>query len=79
MDNQVLFGEGKQLRINVNIDSLLVYGKGKSYGAEFFVRKIWANLQDGFLTRTRKQLNNSMISIMEKNFLLNMTEGMYYQ
>ena len=39
MDNQVLFGEGKQLRINVNIDSLLVYGKGKSYGAEFFVKK----------------------------------------
>ncbi len=39
MDNQVLFAEGKQLRINVNLDSLLVYGKGKSYGAEFFVKK----------------------------------------
>lgn len=39
MDNQVLFGEGKQLRINVNLDSLTVYGKGKSYGAEFFVKK----------------------------------------
>jgi hypothetical protein len=39
MDNQVLFSEGKQLRINVNIDSLLTYGKGESYGAEFFVKK----------------------------------------
>lgn len=39
MDNQVLFGEGNQLRINVNLDSLIVYGKGKSYGAEFFVKK----------------------------------------
>lgn len=39
MDNQVLFGEGKQLRINVNLDSLIVHGKGKSYGAEFFVKK----------------------------------------
>ncbi len=39
MDNQVLFGEGKQLRINVDLDSLIVYGKGKSYGAEIFVKK----------------------------------------
>ena len=39
MDNQVLFGEGKQLKINVNLDSLIVSGKGESYGAEFFVKK----------------------------------------
>jgi hypothetical protein len=39
MNNQVLFGEGKQLRLNVNLDSLLAYGRGESYGAEFFVRK----------------------------------------
>jgi hypothetical protein len=39
MGNQVLFGEGKQLKINANLDSLIVYGKGESYGAEFFVKK----------------------------------------
>jgi CarboxypepD_reg-like domain/TonB-dependent Receptor Plug Domain len=39
MNNQVLFSEGKQLRINANIDSLLTYGKGESYGAEFFLKK----------------------------------------
>lgn len=39
MNNQVLFGEGKQLKINVNLDSLIVHGSGKSYGAEFFVKK----------------------------------------
>ncbi len=39
MDNQVLFGEGKQMRINVNLDSLIVSGKGKSYGAELFIKK----------------------------------------
>jgi CarboxypepD_reg-like domain/TonB-dependent Receptor Plug Domain len=39
MDNQVLFGEGRQLKVNVNLDSLIVYGKGESYGAEFFVKK----------------------------------------
>jgi hypothetical protein len=39
MNNQVLFGEGKQLRLNVKLDSLLAYGRGESYGAEFFVKK----------------------------------------
>jgi len=39
MNNQVLFGEGKQLRININLDSLIVHGQGDSYGAEFFVKK----------------------------------------
>jgi hypothetical protein len=44
MNNQVLFGEGKQLRINVNTDSLLTDGSGKSYGAEFFIQKKTGNL-----------------------------------
>lgn len=39
MNNQVLFGEGKQLRVNANLDSMIVSGKGKSYGAEFFIKK----------------------------------------
>lgn len=39
MNNQVLFGEGKQLKINVDLDSLLVYGNGESYGVEFFLKK----------------------------------------
>jgi hypothetical protein len=39
MNNQILFGEGKQLRINADLDSLVVSGKGKSFGAEFFVKK----------------------------------------
>lgn len=39
MDKQVLFGEGKQLRINIKLDSLLTYGKGQSYGLELFVKK----------------------------------------
>lgn len=39
MNHQVLLGEGKQLKINADIDSLLVYGKGQSYGAELFINK----------------------------------------
>jgi hypothetical protein len=61
MDNQVLFGEGKQLHINVNLDSLLVYGKGKSYGAEFFVRKNTGKLTGWIsytLSKTTQQFND---------------------
>ncbi len=39
MDNQVQFAEGNQLTLAANLDSSLVYGKGESYGAEFFVKK----------------------------------------
>ncbi|NND33217.1 MAG: TonB-dependent receptor [Saprospiraceae bacterium] len=39
MKNQVLFKEGNQLVRSLDVDNLLVYGKGWSYGAEFFVKK----------------------------------------
>jgi CarboxypepD_reg-like domain/TonB-dependent Receptor Plug Domain len=56
MSNQVLFGEGKQLRINVKIDSLLAYGKGESYGAEFFVKKNTGRLT-GWISYTISKTN----------------------
>ena len=61
MKNQVLFGEGKQLRINVNLDSLLVYGNGESYGAEFFVKKNTGKLTGWIsytLSKTTQQFND---------------------
>lgn len=39
MQNQVAFKEGAQLTETTNIDSSLVFGKGWSYGAEFFLKK----------------------------------------
>ncbi len=39
MDNQVLFKEGNQLIQNLDVDNFLTYGKGWSYGAEFFLKK----------------------------------------
>lgn len=56
MNNQVLFGEGKQLRININLDSLLEYGKGESYGAEFFVKKNTGKLT-GWISYTLSRTN----------------------
>jgi hypothetical protein len=61
MDNQVLFGEGKQLRINANLDSLIVYGTGKSYGAEFFLKKNTGKLTGWIsytLSRTTQQFRD---------------------
>lgn len=39
MDNQVLFKEGSQIVLSTNLDSILTFGKGKSYGIELFVKK----------------------------------------
>ena len=61
MSNQVLFGEGKQLRININLDSLMVYGNGESYGAEFFVKKNTGRLTGWIsytLSKTTQKFND---------------------
>jgi len=39
MKNQVLFKEGTQILLNTNLDNVLSFGKGKSYGIEFFAQK----------------------------------------
>jgi hypothetical protein len=66
MQNQSEYKEGAQPEqtINDNIDNLLVFGKGESYGAEFFLKKAKGNL-NGWLgytwsktTRTFAAINN---------------------
>jgi hypothetical protein len=44
MKNQVLFKEGTQILLNTNLDDQLTFGKGKSYGIEFFVKKNFGRL-----------------------------------
>ena len=44
MNNQVLFKEGSQILLNTNLDSIVTFGKGKSYGVEFFVKKNFGKL-----------------------------------
>ncbi|HEY6063576.1 MAG TPA: hypothetical protein VIV35_08205, partial [Chitinophagaceae bacterium] len=39
MDNQLLFKGGTNPAIDKNIEESLIFGKGRSYGADFFVRK----------------------------------------
>jgi hypothetical protein len=39
MDNQLLFKGGTSPTVDVNLDDNLIFGKGRSYGAEFFLKK----------------------------------------
>ena len=51
MDNQVLFKEGSQIVLSTNLDSILSFGSGKSYGLELFVKKNFGRLT-GWLSYT---------------------------
>ncbi len=51
MQNQVLFGEGTQLLEQTNFDNVVVFGKGESYGVEFFVKKNFGKL-NGWVSYT---------------------------
>jgi hypothetical protein len=44
MDNQVLFKEGTQILLNTNLDDVLTFGRGRSYGAELFIKKGFGKL-----------------------------------
>jgi hypothetical protein len=44
MNNQVLFKEGSQIVLNTNLDDILTFGNGKSYGLELFVKKNFGKL-----------------------------------
>lgn len=44
MENQALFKEGSQLLEQTDVDKELVYGRGWSYGAEFFAKKNYGKL-----------------------------------
>lgn len=39
MENQLLFKGGTTPAVDVNLDDNLIFGKGRSYGAEFFLKK----------------------------------------
>lgn len=63
MSNQVLFKEGAQPSADANIDQQLTFGKGESYGIEFFVKKNfgrltgWVSYTLSWANQTFKELN----------------------
>lgn len=58
MKNQVLFKEGTQPAVDVNIDNQLTFGKGESYGIEFFVKKNFGKLT-GWVSYTLSWANQT--------------------
>ncbi len=59
MQNQVDYIDGAQLNFNANIESQLLYGKGRAYGVEFYLKKKYGPLNGWFgytLARTEKQI-----------------------
>jgi hypothetical protein len=64
MHNQVLFKEGSQILVNTNIEDLLTFGSGKSFGVEFFVKKNFGKLA-GWVSYT---LSKTTQTFPELNF-----------
>ncbi len=51
MQNQIDYKNGAQLNLNQNVENELLFGKGMSYGAEFFVKRKFGKLT-GWLAYT---------------------------
>jgi hypothetical protein len=62
MGNQVMFNEGPSPDINSNLDNFLVFGKGQSYGAEFYLGKNAGKLT-GWLAYTLSWTNQQFDSL----------------
>ncbi len=62
MQHQVLFKEGAQVTDQTNIDELLTFGKGQSYGAELFIRKNTGRLT-GWLAYTLSKTTQQFDSL----------------
>ena len=60
MQNQIDYKNGAQLRANANVESQLLYGKGRAYGLELFLKKKYGKLTGWIsytLSRTEKLIN----------------------
>jgi hypothetical protein len=59
MQNQIDYKNGAQLRANANVESQLLFGKGRAYGLELFLKKKYGKLTGWIsytLARTEKQI-----------------------
>ena len=60
MQNQIDYKNGAQLRANANVESQLLFGKGRAYGLELFLKKKYGKLTGWIsytLSRTEKLIN----------------------
>ncbi len=60
MTNQIDYRDGAQIRLNQDVESQLLYGTGRAYGLELFLKKKYGRLNGwiGYtLSRSEKQIN----------------------
>lgn len=60
MQNQIDYKNGAELRANVNVESELLYGKGRSYGMEMFLKKkqgVFTGWVSYTLSKTERQFD----------------------
>jgi hypothetical protein len=62
MGNQVMFREGSEPAFNSNIDRLLVFGEGKSYGTELYIAKNAGKLT-GWIAYTLSKVSQQFDSL----------------
>jgi len=60
LQNQIDYKDGAQLNYNENVESQLLYGKGRAYGIEFYLKKNYGRFNGWLsytLSRSEKQIN----------------------
>lgn len=67
MQNQIDYKDGAELNFNENVESELLFGKGRAYGAEFFLRKKTGKLT-GWIGYTLSRTEKKIDSINDGNY-----------
>jgi hypothetical protein len=67
MQNQIDYRNGAQLVLNENVESQLLFGQGKSFGAEFFVKRKYGKLT-GWLGYTLSKTELQIPGINDGNW-----------
>jgi len=67
LQNQIDYKNGAQLRANENIESQLLFGKGRAYGLELFFKKKYGKL-NGWISYTLSRSERSFDGINNGNY-----------
>ncbi|WP_306429928.1 TonB-dependent receptor [Sphingobacterium sp. E70] len=78
LQNQIDYKDAAQLLVNQDVESQLVYGVGRAYGVELFLKKNMAVLMAGWVIPGLKPNANLMRSTQENTFLQRRTVPMMY-
>ncbi len=67
LQNQIDYKDGAQLNFNANVESELLYGSGRAYGIEFFLKKKYGQL-NGWIGYTLSRVEMKFAEINNGNY-----------